>query len=1709
MKKSAPYTILETLYKGGGATLVRATRSDDGRPVILKVLAPRRSRPQDRRQLEHEYEIGLLIDSPAIVRPLALDTYEGMPALVMEDFGGRSLDHLLGAPMEVKPFLVLAVRIAAAVAEIHLRNVIHKDLKPENILVHPATLDVKIADLGTASQLPREHAAPQSPGRIEGSLPYMSPEQTGWMNRAIDSRSDLYALGVTFFQMLTGRLPFDAKDPLEWVHCHVAATPRPPSEIVPEIPGVVSGIVLRLLAKMAEDRYQTARGLEHDLDRCLASLEATGEIAPFPLGQRDVSDRLEIAQKLYGRDAEVRELLRAFDRVVQRGTPELVLVSGYPGIGKSSLIRELHRPIVREHGFFIAGKLDQYKRDIPYSIFVQAFADLVEQILTGSEEHLMVWRGRLQRALGAGGRLITDIIPQMELVIGPQPQVPSLPPIEAQNRFHRVFRQLVSVFARREHPLALFLDDLQWLDSGSLELVEDILTNPETRYLLFLGAYRDSEVGPSHPLAITLGNMRETGVAVREVVLLPLAPADLGQLIADALRTSPERVAPLARVVHEKTAGNPFFAIQFLTALQEEGLLELDRGASEWRWDVAKILAKGFTDNVVDLLVRKIRRLPAETQEALKLAACAGSSTDLHTLALISRQSDEQTERDLREAVREGLMLRQGDVYTFLHDRVQQGAYALIRDHEKKQVHLEIGRLLLASLPARELEESIFDVVSQLDQGIDLISDPAEKDELARLNIVAGTKAKAAIAHASARTYLAAAMALLPEDAWDRRHDILFPLVLERAECEYLCGAFEQAEALFDLLLSRARSDVDRATVHELRLKLYHVAGRYDEAVAMAVQALRLFGVDVPDDDEALREATAAEARAVKVNLRGRKIADLAFGPEATDPGARAVIGLLSNVTPAAYIGSRPQVFPFIILKLVNHSLVHGHTPESCMGYSCYGLMLVSLFGDPRAAYEISEMSIALNQRLGDVRRRGTVLHLHGDHINFWIHPIATDFPILERGFLACLDAGDLVFASFIAFEIVWQAVERGDTIDDVLALSEKYAAFARSSRNESVFQTIRVEQQFLACLAGRTRGSTVFDDASFEEGPCLAKITCAAFTCGVVFYHMLKLIAAYLSGDEAMARNHAEEAKRTLSAAMAMPMEATFHYFHALVLAGACPREDGEGRRSILRELDQHEKKLAFWALTCPENFGSKHALVSAEIARLGGDELLAERRYEEAIRSARDSGFVHWEAIANELAARFHQERGFETIANAYLREALHGYLRWGADAKVRQLEQRHPQLREANRPGATSTFAARPEQLDLLSVTKASQTISSEIVQDKLVRTLLEVMLQQGGAEVARLLVSRHGSLSIEAEAATGERGAVSTRLESSPVDSSPLVPASLVHYVQRTKERVILRDAAADAGKFAGDGYLARVRPRSVLCLPILRQGEVVSLLYLENNVLAGAFTPDRLLALELLATQAAISMENARLLAQEREAIQRRDEFLCVAAHELFTPMTSLSLSLQAMLRDAQTGGRLTPQAVRRLVEMAYRQGERLTRLVATLLDVSRIETGRLMVEPEEVELDALVREVVARFERDLEHSRCAMSIRSEAPVVGFWDRSRLDQVVTNLLSNAIKFGAGKPIEIALGGRGGIAWLAVKDHGLGVDPARQAYIFDRFERAVPTKNYGGLGLGLYISRKIVEAHGGTIRVESKLDAGATFTVELPCAGPPEVEGREEG
>jgi serine/threonine protein kinase len=782
--------------------------SGNGLSPILLVAADECS-PGCVERLEHEYALKSELDADWAARPVALTHHNGRMTLVLEDPGGAPLDRLLGGPLDILHFLRIAIPLAGALRHVHERGLIHKDIKPANILMDVASGRLWLTGFGIASRLPREHQAPAPPEVIAGTLAYMAPEQTGRMNRSLDSRSDLYALGVTFYEMLTGTLPFTAADPMEWVHCHIALQPAPPDARGAGVPRALSAIVMKLLAKTAEERYQTAAGVDADLRHCLAEWEKHGRIEPFAIGAYGVSDRLLIPEKLYGREPEIDALIASFDRVVANGALELMLVSGYSGIGKSSVVNELHKVLVPSRGLFASGKFDQYKRDIPYATLGQAFQSLVRSLLTQSEEMLGRWQEALRGALGPNGQIIVDLVPELELVIGKQPPVADLPPQDAKNRFQVVFRRFLSAFARKEHPLALFLDDLQWLDAATLDLLEHLVTHPEVRHLQLIGAYRDNEVGPAHPLLRTLEAIRAVDARVHEIVLAPLELDDVGRLIADALQCEPGRARPLAELVQDKTGGNPFFTIQFFMELAEERLLAFDPATRTWQWNIDRIRAKSYTDNVVDLMAGKLRRFSSTTQQALKQLACLGNVAGVATLTTVHGTTEEATQADLREAVRAGLVLHRESAFRFLHDRIQQAAYSLIPDEERAGVHLRIGRVLLADMTTDEHAEHLFDIANQFNRGAALLVERDEKAQVATINLRAGRKAKASAAFASARAYFAGGVALLDESDWAGRYELIFSLWLELAECEFVSGNFDKAEQLIAELLQCAASKVD------------------------------------------------------------------------------------------------------------------------------------------------------------------------------------------------------------------------------------------------------------------------------------------------------------------------------------------------------------------------------------------------------------------------------------------------------------------------------------------------------------------------------------------------------------------------------------------------------------------------------------------------------------------------------------------------------------------------------------------------------------------------------------------------------------------------------------------------------------------------------------------------------------------------------------
>jgi PAS domain S-box-containing protein len=1451
---------LEALWQDGDRVFHREERlgpDDQWSPALLVLPVRDHPSPSSLARLEHEYDLRDELDSAWAVRPLELVREGGRTMLVLEDPRGEPLARYVGTPMETEHFLRVAIGIAAALGKTHQRGLIHKDIKPANIVVSGSG-DARLTGFGIASRLSRERQAPEPPEGVAGTLAYMAPEQTGRMNRSIDSRSDLYALGVTFYEMLTGNLPFNAADPMELVHCHIARQPVPPHERAAGVSPVVSAIVAKLLAKTAEDRYQTAGGVARDLGRCLSQWKAECRIDTFPLGERDISDRLLIPETLYGREREVETLVTSFDRVVSGGAPELVLVSGYSGIGKSTVVNELHKVLVTPRGLFSSGKFDQYKRDVPYATLAQALQGLLKGLLAKSEVDLAPWREALSEALGANGQLMVDLVPELKLIIGDQPPVAELSPQDGQRRFQLVLRQFIGVFARPEHPLALFLDDLQWLDAATLDMIEDLLTHSDVKHLMLIGAYRDNEVTAAHPLRRRLDTIRAAGCKVAEISLAPLNPEHLRSLVADALHCGPERATPLAQLVHDKTGGNPFFAIQFLSSLAEEGLITFDHEAARWSWDLGRIHAKGYTENVVDLMVGKLARLPYETSQMLQQFAGLGNVADYDLLSRVLDIPEYRVHEALWPAFSHGLLERTLGAYRFVHDRVQEAAYSLIQEEKRGELHLRIGRLLASDTAPELIDDHLFDIVSQLNRGAALITSAEERERLAEFNLMAGKRAKASTAYASALNYFIAGTTILAEDAWQRQRQLAFALELNRAECEFLIGALGDAEARLADLASHAVSLPDLATVTRLQVDLFMTLGRSDRAVRVGLDYLRR--VDVDWSEHPTKDDVRQEYARMWRHLGDRPIDRLLELPRMVDPVARATLAVLTSlVSPALFTDENLRCL--VIGRMGNLSLEHGNDDASCYAYTAVGNVLGLFFGDYKAGFRFGELGLDMVEQSGVDRLKARVYLAFGNLARPSTRHFPSGRPIARHAFDMALGVGDLTYAAFSCNNILTQLLAGGSSLAEVQREAEAGLDFARQAKFDLVVDLITAQFGLVRALRGQTAVFGSFNDAEFdearfeqhlEEDPRRSIAAC--------LYWIRKLQARVFAVNHTAALAAAAKAERLLWMSPAIFERAEYHFYAAIARAALCDAAPASEQARHYQALAAHHRQLSEWAENCPENFASRAALLGAEVARLEGLEVEAERLYEHAIRSARDNGLIHNEALAFELAARFYAARGLETNSHAHMRNARNCYLRWGADGKVRQLDELFPHLRtEEHDPVPKSTIGASVEQLDLATVIKISEAVSGEIVLEKLIDTLMRSALEHAGAGRGVLLVSNKGELRIEAVAETADRDFT---MHLRPPAGSIRVPEAIVNFVARTNEVVILDDACSDNTWF--DAYIRDFRPRSVLGLPLVKQGRLIALLYLENNLAPRVFTPARIAVLKLLASQAATALENTRL-----------------------------------------------------------------------------------------------------------------------------------------------------------------------------------------------------------------------------------------------------
>jgi PAS domain S-box-containing protein len=1449
------YLDVEEVHRTRRRLVCRAVRERDGAAVVLK-LALDGSDGSDALRREHELLRSLDLDG--VPRALDLVRAGETTALVLADAGSRTLkDAIPAGGLEPGAFLRVATGLAAVLHGLHRAGVIHRNIHPGNILVDPAWRPT-LAGFGLASRAPSEHQAPRHPNVLEGTLAYLSPEQTGRMNREIDYRTDFYSLGVTFYEMLTGRVPFESHDPLEVIHGHIARTPPAPHRLRPRIPAPLSDLVMKLMAKAAEERYQSALRLHADLAGWLADVEAGREMGPVSL-RGDSGDRFMVSQRLYGRERQLAELLEAFEQVGD-GRPRLVLVSGQPGIGKSSLIRELYKPLVARRGYFIAGKFDQIVR-VPYGALLQACRELIQQLLAEDEAEVDAWRARLTEALGGGAAVLAEVVPEIAALVGPHAPAPALGPAETQNRFRLVFQNFLRALARREHPLVIFLDDLQWADSATLNLLEPLLAGAELESLLLIGAFRDHEVDSAHPLSRTLAGLEAAGVATRRLPLGPLGLFDLEALIRDSLRCEPLDAEHLAALVARKTQGNPFFVGQFLKALREAELLTFDYERECWTFDLEAIAKAQMTDNVIQLMTRKIQRLEPRTQRILTLAACVGSPFDLATLAVVSERPPEDAAADLREAVEEGLVLATAGSagYTFLHDRVQQSAYALIPEERRRQVHLAVGRLLRSRPGATE--ERIFDLVHHLNIGRELIADRAERAELARLDLSAARRARSATAHEAALGYLRAALDLAGDAVWTSDHALAFAMHLETAECESLCGDFASADRRLALLLERAADRLEQAQVYRLRSLQLESLSRYADALATARECLALFGVTLPESPGEQETALEAEIAEIRRLLGSRSIASLADLPAMTDPETRMVMNVLTDIWASAYILGGPSLAGLLSAMMVRLSLTHGNLEESAYGYVTHAITVGPVRGDYAAAYEYGTLALQVNERFDDRRRRAKIHQQFHAHVNLWRRPMATCLPHAREACRSGLESGDFLYAVYGAATEAWPAMHCTQDLAAFVREQLPNVALLEKLKAQGFADALRLVLNWGRALQGGTLTPLSLSDETLAEAEYAARYRDQPFFAAI--HGVLRLQLCCLFGETAAALETGRDVRAIIShlAGTIWPVE--FDFWHGLALAaGYGVAADGE-RRASLAELEMARRSLATLAEQCPENFLCQSLLLSAEIERAVGRPLAALDLYERAVAQAESTGLLRQVALANELCGRFWLERRHPRVAAVYLGAARRAWMRWGALAKVADLDRRFGPAAAAVPEDGEPWLGSGDDSLDLATVVKAARALAGEIELEALLEKLLGIAIENAGAERGALVLEHDGAPRVHARGA-GAGVAVDVH-DAPPLAGTDAVPVVIVNHVRRTHDSLVLADARGD-DRYRHDPYVLERATRSVIATPLLHQGRLLGVVYLENDLASGVFTPDRLALIQVVASQAAIAIQNAQLYA---------------------------------------------------------------------------------------------------------------------------------------------------------------------------------------------------------------------------------------------------
>jgi len=1810
---------LEQLRADATFILFRAHQPGGGRSLLA--LVPRQPTIASLEKLENEYALAADLDRAWAVLPIELVPHKETMMLVLDDPGGTPLTRMIEEPLALDDQLRLAVGLAKGVGGLHRHGLLHRDIRPGNILVIEPN-NVRLMGFGKTIHQTQQGFLGDLTGE---ALPYIAPEQTGRTNRPNDSRSDLYAVGVLLYEIFTGTLPFAASTAEEWIHCHIARTPPPLNERKPHLPNQISAIVLKLLSKEPGDRYQSAEGLAADLGECLATWTARRRVYRFALGRSDAATALRIPQALYGRSAEIEALRSAFNRVTENGQTVVALVSGPSGVGKSSVVTEFHSCLAPTEALIGTGKFDMQVRDVPYTALTQAFGSLLRQVLTYDDDDVAAWRRALAEAIGPNGYLVSELIPELDIVLGQPSALPDVVPHERYTRLRTVFRSLAKVFARPGRPFVLFIDDLQWLDVATLEIVVDLVVRRDVPNMLLIGAYRSDGVNSNHALISQLSTIRAAGVPIEEIALQPLTKSDIASLFAKTLACRRARAQPLANLVHAKTGGNPFFVTQLLRMLFDEGLLSYDSHAGAWRWEIARVRALGFTDSVADLMTAKLALLSGSTRRILQILAFLGSVAELEGLAIASGWSAQEVAASLGNALRAGLVVRKDESYAFVHDRVQEAAYALQPAEDKPALHLRIGMALAGAADLHdETSERLYLVANQLNLGITAVTSEAQRARIVAVNLAAGRRARNAAAYNAAIVYLEVARKLLGHGSHPRHGATSFAVALQRAECELLIGRLDVADELLLELWQHCPNVQASAEVTRLRAGLYTIRGQLAQGIDVCLAFLRRVGIDWrahPTDREVDNESY--HVRRLAKDLSDEQLHAL---PPMTDPIYRATMTVFTDLIPPSNVTDR-NLSHIVVLAAVRLTLEHGVCAESSYPLVQVFDALGIRYTDAELGFRLARFGAAIADRHPQLWSSGRALTVFGHLVAPWVQPIRTGLAFVQRGLKIAQATGDLTYVAFTRRALVSVRLFCGDPLGEICEDAERALESGETAGFEVAADAFAVQRTFALGLIRQEK------DSGSEEPDLTAPHPLEGPWPQIAFFDCVARIQAnQLAGRHDAALALADRAEKLSWVARRHPEWVEYRFYVALAHAAAYDASEPENGKMHANGLRHQHRELTTRCTGNSTNFSDRLTLLAAEIARIEGRELEAEQLYEKAIGLAREARFVQIEAIAAERAARFYGTRGIRTVVLSYLANARDCYLRWGAHAKVRQLEGSNPHLLASDPIGASydaSDVVLR--QLEVGALFKASRALSGEIVLDALIHALMKVVVEHAAAERGILFLTVNDSPLAVAEARLAASGIEVTVQEDGLSDVE--FSKSVLNYVVRTLKSFSSGDAANNTLSSADPFYWQHMGHVSLNCLPIVAQTKLVGVLYLESPGTVGAFTPQRAAVLDLLAAQAAISLENARLYTD----LKRSEAFLAEGqrmshsgswswnaqsgkllwSHEHYRifgldPKIGNAPTVRAALRmvhaEDRNGFRRTvqssvrdstaftyeyrivrPDGVRHLLVVARPETDvegHVKSFVGTTIDVTDYKrtqealqaaqsdlarASRLAVIGEltsliahdvrqpltaiaadagacqswltrahpnigeataaaaritraahsasgviqsirnltrksnstfvPVDINNAIAETVTLLSSEIRRQRIVLDVDLAAnlnPVLA--DRVQLQQVVMNLVMNGIEAMAtidDRPRLLSLSTAAepsGNVVAKVADVGIGLPVESVERVFEAFFTTKPT----GLGVGLAISRSIVESHGGALWASPNYPTGSIFRFSLPAA-----------